>query len=204
MPQIAPDLPAVWGIGDPLELRAHVTTHAGEVAGGIAVRFQAGKADTETETTDPAGFATVVCTFSELASIEIGCQLNEPGSTPPVPPIQLRIVDYRQEIVRLFNDFLGRHRSSARLGPGATPRDAEAVLVNKALVSDQAALDVLVSAFEEADYSEHTISRAQFERAWRAWRRLTATPPSAPPPPAQPSEAGVNPETARGKNRSRV
>jgi len=167
--------------------------------------------------TNQTGAATIVVTFSELASVEIGCRLDEPGSTPPAPSIQLRIVDYRQEIVRLFNDFMGRHRGSARLGPGLTPRDAEAVLVKNALIADQIALDVLVSAFEEADYSEHPISRHQFERSWRSWRALTLTHPvtaapsgaespvpSTPSRPSTQTNVGLVPRTNRGTNRPAI
>ena len=40
---------------------------------------------------------------------------------------------------------------------------------------DEKALDLLISRFEEADYSEHSIARRHYEAMYRAWRTVVET-----------------------------
>ena len=84
-----------------------------------------------------------------------------------------RVVDYRAEVVRLYNDFLRRLRESgAPIRPESTPRETESLLVQEGRVSDEKALDQLIREFEEADYSTHPLRRDAFIRAYRAWSKL--------------------------------
>ena len=46
------------------------------------------------------------------------------------------------------------------------------MLVSEGVPVDQKSLDELVSRFEEADYSEHPISRRHYEAMYRAWRTV--------------------------------
>ena len=57
----------------------------------------------------------------------------------------------------------------------ATPREMEALVVASGLFLDQRSLEIVISRFEEADYSEHDIERRQFEAMYRAWRILSET-----------------------------
>jgi transglutaminase-like putative cysteine protease len=186
LPQIEADLPPVWGAGEQLDIRAHATSAEGPPAAGVEVLFDGGPGHSTTAATDSMGTTGVTWTFGAPAAVELRCRPAGRFTAAQIPSIQLRIVDYRQEIVGLFNDFMGRYRERAKLTPSVTPRDAESALVRGSHVTDEEALDDLVSAFEESDYSEHTISRPHYVRAYRAWHTLTATPP--PPPPAPPME----------------
>ena len=38
---------------------------------------------------------------------------------------------------------------------------------------DQKSLDEFISRFEEADYSEHPITRRHYEAAYRAWHTIS-------------------------------
>lgn len=180
LPEVDPDLLPVWGVGDPLPIRVSASSAAGEALADVTVRLDTGPGNSTVSKTDSSGVATVERTFTQLVAVELSCRLDGPGHQASTPPLQLRVVDYRQEVVALYNDLMDRHRNGARLGPGVTPRDAEMLLVSKALIPDQTALDVLISAFEEADYSEHRISRVHYVRAYRAWRRLTQAREAAP------------------------
>ena len=84
-----------------------------------------------------------------------------------------RVVEYREEIVRLYNTFLDWAR--ARIGSDldqATPREVELMLVTSGTRVHQRSLDELTSRFEEADYSEHPIARRHYESMYRAWRAV--------------------------------
>ena len=98
-----------------------------------------------------------------------GDEFNLPASVSD----RFRVVDYREEIVSLYNDFL--EWAGVRVGSiteQSTPREVELMLVSEGVPVDQKSLDELISRFEEADYSEHPISRRHYEAMYRAWRTV--------------------------------
>ena len=83
------------------------------------------------------------------------------------------VVDYREEIVRLYNTFLDWARETTGSDiDQATPREVELMLVTRGTRVPQKSLDELISRFEEADYSEHPIARRHYESMYRAWRAV--------------------------------
>ena len=83
-----------------------------------------------------------------------------------------RIVDFREEMVRIFGEFM-EWATSLDVGiAGQSPRETESILVAAGVPIDQRALDELVTRFEEADYSEHEIARRHYEAMYRAWRTV--------------------------------
>ena len=85
----------------------------------------------------------------------------------------LRVVDFREEIVRLYNDFLVLAAERTHdIREQSTPREVELTVVSAGLQLDQRSLDELISRFEEADYSEHPIARRQYEAMYRAWHTI--------------------------------
>ena len=83
-----------------------------------------------------------------------------------------RIVDFREEMVRLFGEFMNWATSLDVGIAGQSPRETESVLVAAGVPVDQRALDELVTRFEEADYSEHEIARRHYEAMYRARRTV--------------------------------
>ena len=86
---------------------------------------------------------------------------------------RFRVVNFREEIVSLYNVFL--EWAGVRVGgitEQSTPREVELILVSEGVPLDQKSLDELISRFEEADYSEHPISRRHYEAMYRAWRTV--------------------------------
>ena len=81
-----------------------------------------------------------------------------------------RIVDFREEMVRLFGEFMDWAMSLDVGISGQSPRETESILVAAGVPIDQRALDELVTRFEEADYSEHEIARRHYEAMYRAWQ----------------------------------
>ena len=82
------------------------------------------------------------------------------------------MVDFREEIVRLYNSFEEWAGSQIPDASGSTPRELESLLVGSGLTFDYRAVDEIISRFEEADYSEHTIGRRQYEAMYRSWFRI--------------------------------
>ena len=82
------------------------------------------------------------------------------------------MVDFRQEIVRLYQGFEVWAWEQRPASEGKTPREVEALLVGSGVSLDQRALDEVISRFEEADYSEHPIERRHYEAMYRAGNSL--------------------------------
>lgn len=168
----APDLADVWGAGEEVTITISVTDEEGAaITGAIVDVSVAGDA--------PSGFALV----GNDGAHTFGWSSEEPGDYPvsvefagdddylPASETRiLRIVDFRDEIVRLYNVFLGWAKERAEeVTEQSTPREVEALLVSRGLPIPQKALDELISRFEEADYSEHPIARRHYEAMYRAW-----------------------------------
>ena len=115
-----------------------------------------------------AAFITAATLGTHRISAEFG---DDDDHLSAVAHTEYRIVDFREEIVRIYNDFL---RWVCGRVPGAsersTPREIEVMVVGSGLQIDQRALEEIISRFEEADYSEHVITRRQYEAMYRAWR----------------------------------
>ena len=168
----APDLADVWGAGEEATITISVTDEEGAaITGAIVDVSVAGDA--------PSGFALL----DSDGAHTFGWSSEEPGDYPvsvefagdddylPASETRiLRIVDFRDEIVRLYNVFLGWAKEQAEeVTEQSTPREVEALLVSRGLPIPQKALDELISRFEEADYSEHPIARRHYEAMYRAW-----------------------------------
>ena len=171
--QAAQDLPDVWGMNEEIEVIFTLTDQQGRSVQCASVEV------TTSESTEPEHLQT---------GDEGSCAASTPGVSPGahhvsakfggdddhLPAVarrEYRIVDFREEIVRIYNDFL---RWVLGRVPGAsdrsTPREIEVMVVGSGLQIDQRALEEIISRFEEADYSEHVITRRQYEAMYRAWR----------------------------------
>ena len=169
----AEDLPDVWGSGEEIRVLVRLTIKDGTPLANqfVEVRFHDG--GTETIPTDDQGCIALSWNTGEpgeytlSASFEGGPQYEPSGDSR-----SFRVVDFREEIVRLYQEFLEWAEEQVAESEGGTPREVEALLVAAGIPLDQRALDVLISRFEEADYSEHPIARRQYEAMYRSWATL--------------------------------
>jgi len=84
---------------------------------------------------------------------------------------QIKIVDYREEIVSLFKSLQEQLRSrGADIPVEATPREIQHIILESEPAIDESGLDSLVACFEEADYSEHPIGRQHYEMMYLSWK----------------------------------
>lgn len=85
----------------------------------------------------------------------------------------LRIVDYREEIVRLYNDmFTSLINGGIALTPKMTVREVKYRLHNSFAKLPDDITHSFVSIFEEADYSLHPISRSEYEEMYLITREV--------------------------------
>ena len=169
--KVATDLADVWAPDEKVVVIVGVTDEDGCAIAGAAVDVSvADDAPTEVAVGDD-GTYTFSWSGGELGEHTVVVEFAGDGDyLPSSASRNFRIVDFREEIVRLYNAFLEWARSrAAGVTEQATPREVEALLVSQGLPISQKALDELISRFEEADYSEHHIARRHYEAMYRAW-----------------------------------
>ena len=85
----------------------------------------------------------------------------------------LRIVDYREEVVRIFNELfsLMRCRFEA-IRPDSTPREMQCVALQNLPEAKWDRLDRIIATFEIANYSLHGVSREDYIQSYLAMVEL--------------------------------
>ena len=170
----AADLPNVWGVGEDVGISVTVVDADGSPVAGVEVHAAVNGGEPETLVTGDDGACALRWAADETGEYHISAEFagNE-ASLPASDSGSLRVVDFREEIVRLYNVFLewASDRTNTPLDQ-MTPREIELLLVSRGLPVPQKALDELISRFEEADYSEHLIARRHYESMYRAWRAV--------------------------------
>lgn len=172
-PQIKEPFPPVWGLGEELKLVLFLRDGRGRGIGGKELEIWAGESLLARLLTDEEGKVSLNHTFTEkkeylITGIFAG---NEAYSKAKVAKL-IRIVDYREEIVDLFNLLLEWFRGrGVSLPEGATPREIGKILSYQRGV-EKKSLEMLIGSFEEAEYSSHPITRRHYELMFLAQKQL--------------------------------
>ena len=170
----AADLPAVWGVGEVVDILVQAVDSQGDVLAGVELAVSVAGEDAAMLVTDDDGACALHSTADDVGENTISVTFEgDEDHLPASLSRSYRVVEYREEIVRLYNAFLDWAR--ARIGSDldqATPREVELMLVTSGTRVPQKSLDELISRFEEADYSEHPIARRHYESMYRAWRAV--------------------------------
>ena len=167
----AQDLPDVWALGETVTMSVRLTTDEGDGIGRQSIQVSQPNGTTlQLDTDSSGGFAfdwnaDALGEFTTTAQFEADDFFLESSDTR-----SLRIVDFREEIVSLYNQFVEWADEASPGVRGRTPREVESMLVRSGVPMAHRAVDEIVSRFEEADYSEHSIGRRQYESMYRAWR----------------------------------
>ena len=171
----AHDLPDVWGVGEEVAIEIELSGDDGQAIGGTTLAIAVSGGGPETDlVADDAGVCTLRWTPAELGEYTVSASFGGDDERQEASGARsLRVVDFREEIVRLYNEFLDWAKTKTpAVSEQSTPREVELTLVTEGLRVDQKSLDELISRFEEADYSEHPVVRRHYERMYRAWRTI--------------------------------
>ena len=168
-----PDLPAVWGVGEEVTVQVNLSVEDGPGLANSQVELEIPGGERVTLQTDETGRCSYTWQADVPGDHEFTVEFAESdlylSSTASVP---FRVVSFRGEIVRLYNDFAAWTGERIRGTTGRTPRELEALLSTSAEPLDFRAVDEIISRFEEADYSEHEIGRRQYESMYRSWHSV--------------------------------
>ena len=169
LPQIPEQFPDVWGQDESLMIifavdgAQHPLEQYSldiEVAPDSTVRARLGR----------DGRASQAHSYSVTGQYEIKAVLvKEVRNGYLAASRSVRIVDYREEVVRLYNGMLAILKTRGfSLSKEMTAREVESKLVRAMPELSTQTVAGLVSAFEEANYSLHRIARPAYERMYLA------------------------------------
>ena len=173
--KVAADLPDVWGSGEDVTATVSLADWEGRAIVGAAVAVSLGGADEHSQlVTDDYGNCNISWAGDAPGEYRVSAEFEGDELHLSASDSQtFRVVDFREEIVflyKVFQEWAGARVSG--ITEQSTPREVELILVSAGLPIDQKSLDEIVSRFEEADYSEHPISRRHYEAMYNAWRTV--------------------------------
>jgi hypothetical protein len=118
--------------------------------------------------------ATFSQTFDEKGEQEmVATMVGRAQQKLPKDNEMVRIVDYREEVIRLFKTFLEHlANQSVDLKENMTAREVEHLLLELG-ASDPERLQMVVHGFEKAEYSDHEIVRKNYETMYLSVKELT-------------------------------
>jgi len=169
-PQIQGPFPDVWGLDDALEIVCNLTGPLCDRIAAKPLEVYIGGELIAPLTTDKDGMGKLNYTFSEKGQYEMIVRAKEePGVGDVSARRTLRIVDYREEIINLFEALVNWFRNlGIELDMKLTPREIESQVLNVGKDIPEKAMDKAVSCFEEADYSLHLINRSHYQDTYLA------------------------------------
>ena len=169
----ASDLPFVWGIGELIQMLFTLSVEEGPAVSQATLAVQSPTGEQLSLTTDELGRSQFTWEADRLGDLTVSAEFEETSlHLPSSASVEIRVVDFREEIVRLYNSFVAWAEDKASRASGRTPRELESILMTSGLDLDFRAIDEIISRFEEADYSEHLISRRQYESMYRSWNAV--------------------------------
>ena len=177
------DLPDVWEVGEEVQARLELSDRSGDRIGGapLAVVLPGSRLPIEL-VTDDAGQSAVSFIADDAGSYALTASFQGVAEryVSSSASAEYRVVDFREEIVRLYNLFVEwAGRQAAGVTERSTPREVELMIATSDVSVDDRALEQIIARFEEADYSEHVITRRQYAAMFRAWSAVVRDGPDA-------------------------
>ena len=169
----ARDLPDVWGLEEGFTARIMLYGETGQGISHASVNVVDAEGVRSSMRTDEQGGCSFQVSADRLGELDVSARFAGNELFAEIDSTrEFRVVDFREEIVRLYNSFEEWAGSQIPDASGSTPRELESMLVSSGLTFDYRAVDEIISRFEEADYSEHSIGRRQYEAMYRPWYRI--------------------------------
>jgi hypothetical protein len=173
LPQIPTAMPDVWGKDDDLLIVFSVdgtpqmlAQYSLDIEFGVDVMTRAPLSS--------EGRATQTHSFRQNGVYNIQAVLVKEVRNGYLPASRMvRIVDYREEIVSLYNEMLSLIKSQV-ISPTSrmTAREEESRLRQAYPRLSSETTNMLVSVFEEANYSLHPITRTAYEKMFKAVKEI--------------------------------
>ena len=168
LPNIDSDLPAVWGVNESMNIHGLMLNGEQTPSTGETLTLLLNKTELTAAKTDSNGKITYSQAFVVEGSHRLILLHEEEDLRTS---LDIKIVDYRKEIIRLFkNRFQEAREMFQSIRDNYTARELYLYLGNETPKSSHEPLRELVFIFEEANYSLHEVNREQYTRFFKAMR----------------------------------
>jgi hypothetical protein len=167
-PQIESPLPNVWGRDEDLVIRIRVKEGVDLVDNLVHLNIDG----EETILSLVDNLAELKWRFKEKGEYKMKALAYLPQNVTLEGYKEIRIVDYREEIIRLFNMEFNLVRGDLdKLEIHFTARDFQRMLKDHLPPGAGTPLERMINLFEEADYSIHDINRGAYTDYYQAYGR---------------------------------
>ena len=167
-PQIRSPFPPVWGFGEPLKVKITLKDPSNNPITSATVKLNVDKFGEKNLKTSKDGEVEAAYIFNEKGTYKFKASFNKGNEEDEVTAeAEVRIVDYKEEVVRLFNSFYTSAKERFReIGDEMTPRELQSTLIIQVSHVKHKSLDTIISIFEIANYSLHSITREKYEQMY--------------------------------------
>ena len=169
-PQINDPFPDVWGTGEPLTVLFRLKDNEGKIIPSQSGEINWGDGETAQSVADGEGQIQLEHTFNIKGEYIISASyLDRDTSRKISSRRKIRVVDYREEMVRLFNEMVGTlNIKDINIDRKMTAREIEVLLVERLKEVSGQTIRKIVAGFEEANYSLHPVARSSYETMYLA------------------------------------
>jgi len=164
-PQIEGGFPDVWGLNEELDIECRISDYREREMPELKMKVHISLADRTLLETETGGYHKISDKYTEKGTLSVTGDFpgNKEYRAEKVRR-KIRIVDYREEIVALFNSFVDFiQEQGTKITMGSTPRRIESSILNSYSGIDKAVLSNITTCFEVANYSTHKVSRRDYE-----------------------------------------
>jgi hypothetical protein len=172
-PDIKAQFPNVWGVGDKLRIEIVLDESALEKTQNREVEVLIDEETVSSLRLSQQGRAELSHVFIKKGEHKVQAILRRTsGRRPWKAEIKLRVVDYREEIIRLYNEFLGKLASHGIYTRNEmTAREIESLILRTG-DSGPEALRKVTTCFEKAEYSNHLPARKDYKVMYLSLKEL--------------------------------
>jgi len=167
-PQILHPFPDVWGVNEDFVVSLNLKHGDNALNRNVRLRFD--NSDAKKLKTDDSGTVTHTRRIKEKGLHSIEAEFEGEGSFASSKTRRnVKIVDYTEEIVEIFNTiFESIKGKGVPLTDETTPREFQNLTIEHFKDIDIDALEDFVSVFEIANYSLHSLGRREYEQVYLA------------------------------------
>jgi transglutaminase-like putative cysteine protease len=172
-PGILPAYPDVWGINDILDIKFKLLDAGGHYIAGATITVQINN-KAESLVTNEQGTTDLPMVFSCKGIYDVEAMYLSVSENIKISiKRSIKIVEYREEIIELFNLLVNQITEKGFKFPkDATPRELQEIIINAKLNIPQNILTELTACFEEADYSLHPVKRDHYLRMYKVQKDI--------------------------------
>lgn len=173
-PDIVDPLPNIWGIDKYIKIQCKLINKNNVLILGKKIDIMIDKETIGQKITEKTE-KPISHLFTELGEYQVICQFNGDNEFSSASSERtLKVVDYREEIVSLYNQFITKCKlHDEDIKKELTPREIKEKIVRNSkwniLLGD---LNIIIRCFEEAQYSVHPIDRENYVKMFLAKRRV--------------------------------